>query len=140
MVATRPAATMPTTHAEPQALFDHGNPCTARCDMCFDWHTWVLLTTEVSSLTHIMSTYNGWTNHATWVVALHLSDVVVDIINDNYESISDTEAAAIYQDMFEQMLDDSAIATFPLLWDLLDTSSINWLELGRNAVDALQLG
>ena len=91
-------------------------------------------------MTHIMSTYNGWTNHATWVVALHLSDVVVDIINDNYESISDTEAAAIYQDMFEQMLDDSAIATFPLLWDLLDTSSINWLELGRNAVDALQLG
>lgn len=86
-----------------------------------------------------MSTHNGWTNHATWAVALHLSDVVVDILIDNGESVTETEAAEMVQDMFEQMLDDSAIATFPLLWDLLDTSTINWLELGRNVVDALQL-
>lgn len=86
------------------------------------------------------TTYNGWTNRSTWAVGLHLMDSVVELIQEGGEiwSADDVTAAAeLFKEIIAEMLDDSEIATFPLLWDLLDTSSINYHELGQHALDAV---
>ena len=86
------------------------------------------------------NTYNGWRNYATWAIGLHLMDTVVGWIIDDPESwgkANDVEAAAeLFQDLLEEQLELSALMTFPLLNDLLDTSDIDWHALGQHALDA----
>lgn len=86
------------------------------------------------------TTYNGWTNYATWLVGLHLMDSVVELIQEDGDvwSADDVnDAAELFKEIIAEMLDDSGIATFPLLWGLLDTNSINYDELGQHALDAV---
>lgn len=86
------------------------------------------------------TTYNGWTNHATWAVGLHLMDSVIELIQEDGDvwSADDVnDAAELFKEIIAEMLDDSGIATFPLLWELLDTNSINYDELGQHALDAV---
>jgi len=86
------------------------------------------------------TTYNGWRNHATWVIGLHLMDTVVCWINDDLGSwgtTDDLEAATdLFRELLAEQMEMSAIATFPLLWELLDTSDVDWYSLGRHALDA----
>jgi len=81
------------------------------------------------------STYS----HANSVLKWHLMDVVVnDIRNDpdSWGKSDDLQAAA---DMFAELLGEqmelAAIATFPLLWELLDLSEVDWHSLGREALE-----
>jgi len=89
------------------------------------------------------TTYNGWRNHATWAIGLHLMDTVVCWISDDLESwgtTNDLEAATdLFRDLLAEQLEMSAIATYPLLWDLLDTSDVDWYSLGRHALDAADI-
>jgi len=86
------------------------------------------------------TTYNGWRNHATWAIGLHLMDTVTAWIIDDLETWSDNadvdQAAALFQDLLEEQLEASGVMTYPLLNDLLDTSDIDWLSLGRHALEA----
>jgi hypothetical protein len=86
------------------------------------------------------TTYNGWRNHATWAIGLHLMDTVAAMIIDDPESwgkANDTEAAAeLFQDLLAEQLELSGLMTYPLLNDLLDTSDIDWCALGQHALDA----
>jgi hypothetical protein len=86
------------------------------------------------------TTYNGWRNHATWAIGLHLMDTVTAMIIDDPESwgnANDTEAAAeLFQDLLAEQLELSGLMTYPLLNDLLDTSGIDWYALGQHALDA----
>ena len=85
------------------------------------------------------NTYNGWRNHATWCVGLHLMDTVTEwIIDDRDEWTMDDvdNAAEIFKDLVSEMLEESEIATFPLLWELLDLSDIDYEELGRSALES----
>ena len=86
------------------------------------------------------NTYNGWRNHATWAIGLHLMDTVTGWIVEDPESwgkANDVEVAAeLFQDLLEEQLELSALMTFPLLNDLLDTSDIDWHALGQHALDA----
>ena len=88
-------------------------------------------------------TYNGWRNHATWAIGLHLMDTVVSWICDDLESWGtedDLEAAAgLFQELLAEQLEESGVATYPLLWDLLDTSDIDWYSLGRHALEAAEV-
>lgn len=86
------------------------------------------------------TTYNGWTNRETWAIGLHLMDSVVEWINDDKDAWSkdDTkDAATIFQDLVAEQMEDAGLPTYPLLWDLLDLSSVNWQELGRSALDSV---
>lgn len=85
------------------------------------------------------NTYNGWTNRETWAIGLHLMDSVVEWIIDDKDAWSkdDTkDAAAMFQDLVAEQMEECGLPTFPLLWDLLDLSSVNWQELGQHALDA----
>ena len=78
------------------------------------------------------TTYNGWTNHATWVVALHLMDDTVDYVRGDIECWTKddfADAAQVFKDHVDDLIEESEIDS--LLLDLLDTSSINYEELGK---------
>ena len=52
----------------------------------------------------IDTTYNGWRNHATWAIGLHLMDTVTAWIMDDAENwaAADVEqAAGLFQDLLE---------------------------------------
>ena len=89
------------------------------------------------------TTYNGWRNHATWAIGLHLMDTVVSWINDDLESwgaADDLEAATqLFRDLVEEQLELSEIHNYSLLCDLLDTSDVDWYSLGRHALDAADI-
>jgi hypothetical protein len=83
--------------------------------------------------------YNGWTNHSTWAVGLHLMDAVTEWIIDDKESWANdadnaSDAGDLFRTWIDEMIEDSNIN--PLLIDLLDTDSINYQELGQHALDA----
>ena len=89
------------------------------------------------------TTYNGWRNHATWAIGLHLMDTVTAwIIEDlgTWGNDNDLErAAGLFQDLLEEQLEASGLMTYPLLNDLLDTSDIDWHSLGCHALEAAGL-
>ena len=83
--------------------------------------------------------FNGWRNHATWATALHLSDVVESWIQDDIEEWTKEEteeASNLFRELVEEML-EQADNLNPLLTDLLDIESIDWDELGENALESV---
>jgi hypothetical protein len=84
--------------------------------------------------------YNGWRNHATWAIGLHLMDTVTTWIAEDsseWDKDSDIEqAAGLFQDLLAEQLELSELMSYPLLNDLLDTSDIDWWALGQHALDA----
>ena len=85
------------------------------------------------------TTYNGWRNHATWAIGLHLMDTVTAWIIDDLDAWGGNDdvqqAAALFQDLLEEQLEASGVMTYPLLNDLLDTSDIDWHSLGCHALE-----
>jgi hypothetical protein len=83
--------------------------------------------------------YNGWRNHATWAIGLHLMDTVTTwIAEDSSEWDKDNDieqAAGLFQDLLAEQLELSGLMSYPLLNDLLDTSDIDWRALGQHALD-----
>jgi hypothetical protein len=88
----------------------------------------------------IDTTYNGWRNHATWAIGLHLMDTVTAWIIDDLSAWAGNndvdQAAALFQDLLKEQLEASGVMAYPLLNDLLNTSDIDWLSLGRHALEA----
>jgi hypothetical protein len=85
------------------------------------------------------TTYNGWRNRATWCLNLHLGDLVTSwIIDDKDEwSVDDVDqASSLFQDLLEEQIEQSDLTSFPLLWELLDTSDIDFYSLGKAALEA----
>jgi hypothetical protein len=85
------------------------------------------------------TTYNGWRNRATWCLNLHLGDLVTAWIIDDKEewAIGDVyQASVLFQDLLIEQLEQSDLTKFPLLWELLDTSDIDYHSLGKAALEA----
>ena len=86
--------------------------------------------------------YNGWRNHATWAIGLHLMDYVVEtIIEDRDEWITNPSnngiaAAQLFKELVDEQVELADIPPGGLLMDLLDTSDIDWRALGQHALDA----
>jgi hypothetical protein len=89
------------------------------------------------------TTYNGWRNHATWAIGLHLMDTVTGWIIDDPESwgkANDLEAAAeLFRDLVDEQVEMAGLDSFSLLMDLLDRSDIDWRALGQHALDAAEV-
>ncbi len=88
------------------------------------------------------TTYNGWRNHATWAIGLHLMDHVVETIAEDIEAWAandDDNAAQLFRDLVDEQIELADLPNFGLLMDLLDTSDVDWLSLGRHALDAAGL-
>lgn len=85
------------------------------------------------------NTYNGWRNHSTWAIGLHLMDVVVDMIiddKDNYDTEETYAAGQLFQDLLEEQIAMSELDKFPLLMDLFNATDVDWHSLGQHALDA----
>ena len=94
------------------------------------------------------NTYNGWRNHSTWVIGLHLMDTVVEIImddKDNWDIEEADQAGQLFQDLLEEQIAMSELDKFPLLMDLFNATDVDWYALGQHAIEAalvwsLQIG
>lgn len=86
------------------------------------------------------NTYNGWANRETWAIGLHLMDTVTEwIIDDKDEWSKDDvkDAGQLFRDLLDEMIEASGLNTdHSLLLDLIDTSAVDWQELGQHALDA----
>jgi hypothetical protein len=85
------------------------------------------------------NTYNGWRNHSTWVIGLHLMDTVVEMIiddKDNYDIEEADTVGQLFQDLLEEQIDMSELDKFPLLMDLFNATDVDWYSLGEHALDA----
>jgi hypothetical protein len=85
------------------------------------------------------NTYNGWRNHSTWVIGLHLMDTVVEMIiddKDNYDMEEADAAGQLFEDLLEEQIAVSELDKFPLLMDLFNATDVDWHELGQHALDA----
>jgi hypothetical protein len=77
------------------------------------------------------TTYNGWTNHATWCVGLWLNDDVQSWVSDAPDEDWDQESIIqLYRDLIEELLVNEEIST-GLLSDLITgyLADVNWREL-----------
>ena len=85
------------------------------------------------------NTYNGWRNHSTWVIGLHLMDTVVEIImddKDNWDIEEAAQAGQLFQDLLEEQIAMSELDKFPLLMDLFNATDVDWYALGQHAIEA----
>lgn len=76
------------------------------------------------------TTYNGWTNRATWLVNLHWGDYWQSRVEDGEAITADTMQSDV------EAFIDEALASMPegqrlFLGDLLNLD-INWYELARH--------
>ena len=94
-------------------------------------------------INNMNNTYNGWRNHATWAIGLHLMDTVTGWIIDDPESwgkANDLEAAAgLFRDLVDEQVEMAGLDSFSLLMDLLDTGDVDWYSLGRSALEAAEV-
>lgn len=89
------------------------------------------------------TTYNGWRNHATWAIGLHLMDTVVATIADDIEEWANDAsnnnhwaAAQLFRELVDEQIELADLPSFGLLMDLLDNHDVDWFALGRHALDA----
>jgi hypothetical protein len=85
------------------------------------------------------NTYNGWRNHSTWAIGLHLMDTVVEIImddKDNWDIEEADQAGQLFQDLLEEQIAMSELDKFPLLMDLFNATDVDWYALGQHAIEA----
>jgi hypothetical protein len=86
-----------------------------------------------NTTTQQKETYNGWTNYATWRIALEWFD---DYNPDKYET-NPSELAGILQSYVEQTLEDTTSTQSQIVLDyaLAFTSDVNWYEIAEHLID-----
>ena len=88
------------------------------------------------------TTYNGWHNHATWAIGLHLMDTVTAWIADDLDNWAATDveqAGGLFMDLIDEQIELANLPAFGLLMDLLDTSDVDWRALGSHALEGAGL-
>jgi hypothetical protein len=79
-----------------------------------------------------MSTYNGWTNYATWLFYLHHSEDVENWSQDAGGTASDLQA--YFEEMYQDLIDGIAniYITDVILGELRD---VNWREILKTQLE-----
>ena len=79
-------------------------------------------------------TYNGWTNHSTWLVNIWLGDDVQAWINDSDCEEWDLDSVeSVFKDFVEELTNQQEMA-YGLLSDLLQSAvaDVDWRELAEH--------
>ena len=75
-----------------------------------------------------MNTYNGWTNHATWLFYLHHSEDVENWHQDAGGRVTASDLQAYFEEMYQDLIDGIAniYITDVILGELRD---VDWREI-----------
>lgn len=88
--------------------------------------------TNTTTQQETRQTYNGWTNYATWRIALEWFD---DFNPDKYEREA-SELAGVLQSYVEQTLEDTSVQSQIVLdYALAFTSDVNWYEIAQHLIE-----
>ena len=83
--------------------------------------------------------YNGWANHATWLVALW---EYIDLFSETYFENGDKPEDVSERDVEEMFYDyvDNEIPSSGIISDMISsvTSTIDWREITEHVKDQLQ--
>jgi hypothetical protein len=76
------------------------------------------------------TTYNGWTNYATWRIALEWFDCYnpFEYEKDSYE------LSKMLKEYVEESLSMEACSDFTLSYALTFISDVNWYEIAENII------
>jgi hypothetical protein len=79
-------------------------------------------------------TYNGWTNYATWRVALEIFDGLNPIEDWGLEgeTLTESELAELLQEHAEELVSQTAPEGLALDYALAFMSDVNWYEIASN--------
>ena len=83
------------------------------------------------------NTYNGWTNYATWRIALEIFDGF-DPIEDwglEYETLTESELAELLQEHAEELVSQTTPEGLALDYALAFMSDVNWYEIARHMLE-----
>ena len=84
------------------------------------------------------TTYNGWTNYATWLVA---NDVIINHADamqrngERYETVQ--ELADVFREFVDFLIDDDYGNGFAVSLARSFVSDVNWYELAEHYTDEL---
>lgn len=88
--------------------------------------------TNTTTQAETRQTYNGWTNYATWRIALEWFD---DFNPDKHEK-EPSELAGVLQSYVEQTLEDTSVQSQIVLdYALAFTSDVNWYEIAQHLIE-----
>ena len=82
-------------------------------------------------------TYNGWTNYATWRVALEIFDGLNPIEDWGLEgeTLTESELAELLQEHAEELVSQTAPEGLALDYALAFMSDVNWYEIARHMLE-----
>jgi hypothetical protein len=87
-----------------------------------------------------MTTYNGWTNYATWRVNLEIFDglSIRDILSGISDDLSCYDAAAALKDTAETLICDQAPEGLARDYALAFISDVNWREIAAHMLEGVE--
>jgi len=79
-------------------------------------------------------TYNGWTNYATWRVALEIFDGLNPIEDWGLEgeTLTESELAELLKEHAEELVSETTPEGLALDYALAFMSDVNWYEIASN--------
>ena len=82
-------------------------------------------------------TYNGWTNYATWRIALEIFDGLNPIEDWGLEgeTLTESELAELLQEHAEELVSQTAPEGLALDYALAFMSDVNWYEIARHMLE-----
>ena len=83
------------------------------------------------------NTYNGWTNYATWRVALEIFDGFnpVEEWGLERETLTESELAFILKEHAEELVSESTPEGLALDYALAFMSDVNWYEIASHMLE-----
>ena len=83
------------------------------------------------------TTYNGWTNYATWRVNLEIFDGfnVVDEWGLERETLTESELAFILKEHAEELVSESTPEGLALDYALAFMAGVNWHEIAGHMLE-----
>jgi hypothetical protein len=79
------------------------------------------------------TTYNGWTNYATWRINLEMFDGV-DLACMGWQKLDSYDLGRALKDYAEEMIEETSTAGLARDYALAFLSDVNWRELAEHYI------